>query len=286
MDQKVITSIVQDLEKELDYLTKQNLDIYFHIQQAIGLCRIAYNDLKKIIVQQGFRGIQEEILFFKTIKPQVCSKLTFYRRLAKIISNRPKCTTENQINYLKVQISRLHEFFTQIQDFYEYYSMGLTHQDELFFTRRRNDLVLNNYNYEYLVDPDFSTIHDKTVAKIIAYQNLEKYLDNEITKLQNLKPEFNKQSESETDIRKIWTGSQVALPELLYALKESGVISNGQTSVKELYEIFSKILKLPEIDLYRTYQDIQKRKKNKTVFLDKLKEALLRKLDESDEYKP
>ena len=64
------------------------------------------------------------------------------------------------------------------------------------------------------------------------------------------------------------------------------MINNGQTSVKELYSIFSKVIKLPDVDLYGTFQDIQKRKKNKTVFLDKLREALNRKLDESDEYKP
>lgn len=282
MGRTIFTSILQELEQDLDRLTSENHPVPFHTQQAIGLCLLTYNELRKIVLKTGFITNTEEVAFFKTIKPQVYSKLTFYRRLARIDSHRPRFTREDQVTYLRDEIRKIHEYYAEHSDFCEYYQTRQTYNDELYFTRNQKKIVLNNRNSDYLTDPEFSTIHDKTVATFMAYENLEKYLDNEIRKLQGGNPAGSADNQAKVP----WTGNHVSLVELFYALRELGVINNGQTSVKEMYAIFSKVLQLPEIDLYGTFQDIQKRKKNKTIFLDKLREALNRKLDESDEYKP
>jgi len=284
MDKDVYSEIIVNLELDLENLTQKTLDVFTHVEKAIGLCIVAYLDIQKLVVQKSFENAENEIFFFKKIKPQVTSKLTFYRRMAKIESLRPVCTIENQIRYLDHEIQKLHDYFNENGDFYTYYKSGQVYSDEFFFTRNKSNLVLSNNNYHYMVDADFSTIHDETVSKLIAYEQLEKYLDNEILKLQRIKtqrdldPEFGVNKPTN-----IWNGNNASFIELMYALKEAGVIDNGRTSIKELVELFGKILILPEIDIYGGFQGIKGRKKDRTIFINSLRDALNRKIDESDE---
>lgn len=286
MGQTIFTSLLQELENDLDSLTYENHPVHYHTHQALGLCLLKYNDLRKYVINTGFMTNAEEVVFFKTIKPQVCSKLVFYRRLARIESHRPKYTMEDQIVYLKDEIKKLHEYYSDYSDFYEYYQTGKTYNDILYFTRNQTEIILNNRNSDYLTDPEFSTIHDKTVATIIAYENLEKYLNNEIQKVLNSSDEKSLSNSNKVSPKYNWSGAQVDYVEFLYAISESGIINNGVPGIKELHDLFSRILILPETDIYLKLQDIKKRKKSKTILLDKLKSALLRKLDDLDEFTP
>lgn len=286
IDIKVFLQVIDELEVKLGHLTVVNISLFTHFEQAIGLCNVIFHDIRNQVLKNTFNSNGEEITFFKIIKPRVVSKLIFFRRLARIESRRPKYTREDQVIYLKDEIRKLHDFYAEHSDFYEYYQTEQTYHDELYFTRNQTEIVLNNRNSDYLTDPDFSTIHDKTVATIIAYENLEKYLNNEIQKIQNQTDPFRLPLSNQELQKYNWSGSQVDYVELLYSITESGIINNGRPGIKELHEMFSEILNLPEIDIYEKLQDIKKRKKSKTVFLDKLKSALLRKLEDSDEFKP
>ncbi len=77
-----------------------------------------------------------------------------------------------------------------------------------------------------------------------------------------------------------WTGSTIEATELVYALFETKCINNGETDIKELVEILGTVIDLPDFDIYRSFIDIKNRKKNSTVFIDKMKQRLLDKIDE------
>ncbi len=80
----------------------------------------------------------------------------------------------------------------------------------------------------------------------------------------------------------IWTAPKVALVELLYALQEYGVFNNTKLEVKKLADYFEKIFQTDLRNVYKSYEDIRLRKKNRTPFLDALKSSLLRRMDEDD----
>lgn len=272
-------NIINNLNDDLELLNRKYLDYVFHAEHAIGLCKIAYVDLKKIVVESGFEDKDEEITFFKTIKPLVTSKLIFYRKLLKVISRRPGFNKVLQKEYLIKETHKLQYFFEENLTFYEYYRRKRTTYDDIYFRRSNVEVVINNDSYRYLVDPEFSTIHDGTIAHLMAYEQLEKYLDNEIHKLDSeINPEVKKQVPGNYG----WTDKKVYLAELAYALVELGVINNGKIGLAEMATILAGSTPIDPRELYRAFQDIQMRKKNRTVFLDKLKEALINKINKSE----
>jgi hypothetical protein len=88
---------------------------------------------------------------------------------------------------------------------------------------------------------------------------------------------------SKTDSGLRWTGKQVELVELIYALKETGSINGGEATIKEICNFFSELLQISITDLYRYFIDITRRTKgDRTIFLDKMKKVLIKKLEEID----
>src|SRR5690606_3088888 len=111
---------------------------------------------------------------------------------------------------------------------------GRTDLDHIYFR-------LGNINYHdglssfvFEIDPNFSTYYDNKVAQIIASEALYQYLLEKFSLEQN--PEtFIKQG----DLKDVfWTGTKSALIELIYALFASGLISNGEITIKKLSIVF------------------------------------------------
>jgi hypothetical protein len=73
------------------------------------------------------------------------------------------------------------------------------------------------------------------------------------------------------------------LSEIIYALLYSGAVNNGNTTIIELAEAFEQIFNVEiKEDIYRYRQDIQKRKIERTKFLDQLIATLQRMIDDKD----
>ena len=130
-------------------------------------------------------------------------------------------------------------------------------------------------------DPLFSTCCDHRVAKMLAYDMLEIYLQQ---KLQNVEKEdiIETRRASLPDDALLWTGSKRALIELIYALEANGDFNRGNASLKEIAEYFEIIFHIEIGDLYHAYLEMRGRKINRTRYLDTLQKNLLRRMDEND----
>ncbi len=149
----------------------------------------------------------------------------------------------------------------------------------MYFLRGKNDLKQKMKGAD--IDENFTTGYDYTVAKIIAFTRLEVYLNKE---LDNIRFNSNNPHVEQLGILEKfrWTGSKISLFELIYSLYSTGVLNNGNCKINELTELFEEIFNIRLDDIYRGFQDIKLRK-NQTYFLDTLKEALLRKINEDFE---
>ena len=79
-----------------------------------------------------------------------------------------------------------------------------------------------------------------------------------------------------------WTGSKTDLVELIYALKTSGVINNGDYQIKELIGVFSDIFNIELGNFYKTFSEIRNRANNQTKFINKLALNLVKKIEIDD----
>lgn len=277
MNTESCNAIINDLNENLDFLKSEPQNSLNLFEAAMGLCTLALLDLKKLVHVQGFSTKCEEIHFFKVIKPQVLSKLLFYNKLLAIEGRRPKIYVLQE-TYLKNMLLEHHKFLEENHLICQYYWQKECYLDEHYFLRAEGKYPNLFEIFIGCTDPEFSTQHDFTFACIIAYENLIKYLENELDKLQDQGaiPAFYSRSAMK------WTGNKIDLVELAYALHSIGCINNGNIDIKEITEALSKLFNIELDDYYRTYQDIRTRKTDRIKFLDKLKQALQNRLDESD----
>ena len=80
-----------------------------------------------------------------------------------------------------------------------------------------------------------------------------------------------------------WTGSIVAWVELIYAIHASGHINNGKASLKKIFAVMGETFVFEVEEFSRVFIDIKNRVKgDRTAFLDELKQALMRIMEEAD----
>ena len=75
---------------------------------------------------------------------------------------------------------------------------------------------------------------------------------------------------------------EVALVEFIYALYAGKCFSNGNTSLKDIAFCCETLFNIEIGDFYRIFLEIRNRKKSRTQFLDKLKEQIIKMMDELD----
>lgn len=274
-------TFISEFEAKLESLESCTEDILYRAETGMAYSERWIKILKNEVDQNGFDSIQEEIFFFKHIKPQIFSKLIYYVKLFNIESKRPRSSSKFQIKYLNDQINKLQVFFNDNLEFYHYYRRGATSLDEQYFLRGKSDLRTTTDFYNFYVDEDFSTCQDGTVATIMAYDMLIVYLQQEIAKLENYNDNQNISLMKDSS-KLFWTGNKTELIELIYALQSSGAINSGTADIKEMATLFEQVFNIDLGNYYHTFIEIRARKGSKTKFLDKLEEALIRRFEESD----
>ncbi|WP_245794685.1 RteC domain-containing protein [Flaviramulus basaltis] len=259
-----------------------NEDILYKAETGITQSEKCIKHLRKRVVEKGFFSIEEEIKFFKHIKPQIFSKLIYYVKLYHIESKRPRSSAKFQVKYLNGQINKLQVYFNDNLEFYHYYRRGSTTLDEQYFIRGQSDLRSPTESYHAFIDEEFSTCQDCTVATIMAFDMLIVYLQQEIKKLESINdnPKLNPMKQS---TKLFWTGNKTELIELIYALHDSGAINSGTADIKEMASMFEQIFNIDLGNYYHTFIEIRARKCSKTKFLDRLIEVLNQRFQNADE---
>lgn len=138
--------------------------------------------------------------------------------------------------YYNNELIKLKAFFDNELDFYKYYRSGNIYLDYKYFLRGKFDIKLSLDSYYFEADKSFSTSHDYKVTKILANDLIQLYLENQLIMIEN--KDDREKSQRKPNIKLMWTGSKVALTELIYALHSEGVFNNGAVDLKDIVECF------------------------------------------------
>ena len=247
----------------------------------IEFIRPLFEELRGCIHQYTFQDNEEEIHFFKNTKPTILSKLLYFNDIYFIELRKPSGGINNIKDYYKEQLASITNFFNANLDFYQYYRSKANHLDKYYFLRGHENYNLCHGYGMFDKDPLFSTCYDHKVAKILAYDMLEIYLEQ---KLQSIDKQviIDKSRATLPDNPFRWTASKVAAIELGYAIYAAGVLNNGNADIKEIMTYLEASFKIDLGNYYRTYLTMRERQKDKTSFLTNLIDKLLRKMDEDD----
>ena len=263
-----LETAINELELETDCSIQR-------IEIAIQLIVECLADVREYVLKRCFKNTDEEIRFFKYQKPAIVAKLIYYNAIYKIETKKPY--GERPIgNYLNKELKKLKRFFDNNLDFYKYYRTNNFYLDEKLFVRRKHDIKLCLDTYYFQSDHSFNTSHDYKVAKIIANDLTQVYIEDQLG---------NKAREDHITSPRIinWTGSKVALIELIYSLHYQGVFDNGNADIRLIAKYFESAFNINLGNFYQTYLELRNRKMNPTKFLDTLREELIRRMDERDE---
>ena len=264
---RALETTISELEIEIDCPTQR-------IEAIVNIIVDCLSSLKEYVAEKGFSDNDEEIYFFKVQKPVIVSKLVYYNAIYKIETKKPNEAKAIK-KYLKVELKKLKRYFDNNLDFYKYYRTNNTSLDEKLFIRGNHDIKLCLDTGYFQSDLAFSTSHDYKVAKIIANDLIQVYIEDQLnSKDQDGKPKIPKKLN--------WTGSKVAIVELIYSLHYQGVFENGNVDVRLIAKYFEDAFNVNLGNFYQTYLELRSRKMNQTKFLDTLRETLIRKMDEQD----
>ncbi|NEW81671.1 MAG: tetracycline regulation of excision, RteC [Mariniphaga sp.] len=288
MNSDNFTKLAEDLDEKLDHLKLENDPVLVFSEKAVNLCISILQLMKNAVLMNGFISPRDEIDFFRNIKPKVYSKFIFYVKIYSIESKRIHGSIKAQRRLLIAEQDKLQFFAHDNLEFTEYYRSNSAYMDDRYFMRGIESIRICTENLHSLIDKQFSTIHDPTVAIILANDMLVIYFQTELERLdfQNVKNEIKQNVDEHYNSKLYWTGSKIAAFEMIYALHSSGVINNGAVDIMQAVRFAERIFHIDLGDPYHALTEIRSRANGRTKFLDQLKGSLIKRLDESDQFKP
>lgn len=274
-------TLLNDLNNQLKFIDLEEDDAIKCAELSIDVCRKALNKLKTLLIKHKFRAQNEEIKFFKETKPKFLAPLIYHLKIYKIESRKPNGSNEIRKKYLLHELEKLKHYFDTNLDFYRYYRTQSNYLDHKYFLRGKYDIRLTVDSFFFEADERFSTSHDFKVAKILAHDRLQVYLEEELSNLD--RKETNMITQEAPKVKLYWTESKTALIELIYALHSHGAFENGRADIKAIAAAFEYLFGVELGDYYRTFLELRMRKTGRTKFLHSLINSLTKKMEEAEE---
>jgi hypothetical protein len=266
--------IISELENELLKTTEVSENLSEQIEFAIGHCKVALDQMRKLVIKEGFPDKASEIHFFKEVKPLVYSKLLYYQAVFDLESTRQKVDKKNLRKYFHQELKKILKFMKKNRIRVQYYRCGHTHLDEKYFTRINKEIPLELQDCHSLMDEDFFTWHDHTFSVIRTNEMLIEYITKEIEKIDI--PEGSRQIQSKSPLN--WTDNKIDLYEIIYAFYYAGSVNHGKVTISDLADAFEKMFNIElKKDIYHSPKEMIQRA-DPAKFLSRLVEIIRRKM--------
>jgi len=283
----ILTAAKTLFEKLLETIAQMEQDNTREVIDPVPYLKIAnhfMDDLQALVFEGNFDDEQEEILFFKTVKPKFRCLQIYYLAMQEIIYKKPKVCKKMLKKFYTDEIQKICSFHCHNQNLLNYYYSGATEMDAQLFLRKVEEHPHWLLKPKLERDERFSTPADYLVAKILAMEKIRLYLVDEIVKLEGANS-FENTSANKKQYR--WTGEAINLVELAYGLYYTGEINNGNAGIAEIVRLFETTFNIAIGKPSRRFAEIKQRKRlSKTKYLDQMKTAIDKRIDKDDEFVP
>lgn len=275
------TLLLTDLNEQLNYINLEIDDTLIRCEKAIEIIIKSIDKLKIVFLNENCKSQEQEIEFFKNVKPKFTSKLIYYNIIYKIEARLPNGGERVVKIYIKNELDKIKDFFYNNHEFNKYRRTGSDYLDNKYYVRGAVDIKLAIDSFYFEADQNFATSHDFKLAKIMAHDLVQVYLEDKLRAI-DFKV-LKEKSQLNHNAKLTWTASKVALIELLYALQSEGAFNNGRADLKEIMDHFEKTFNIDLGQYRRTFLEIRARKTERTKYLNTLKGILKKRMDDSDE---
>ena len=132
----VLSKILSEIRHQEAKLSSQMVQTVDEAYQMTLFLNDMLCIIKAKVLQGNFINEQQEIDFFKNIKPQVLGKLIYYNKVFRIETTCPVSNGRLHQNYFENQLKVLKSEYKESisnEDFYRYYRAGRTDRDHKYF---------------------------------------------------------------------------------------------------------------------------------------------------------
>jgi hypothetical protein len=280
MENIIAEQWLREMESELKLLDGVETTPVERLRHSMPLITRIIADVKKWVLDEGFRSTETEIYFFKHIKPRFYAHQIYELLYYNLRMQLPEGTPEMIRTFYEEEFQQVIRLFRVEGFHYQYYKTKATELDHLYFLR---DATPTEAAVPDLIDPPpgFSTAMDYRFAKFIAYERLRDYLLEQLTNelVRNRIVKVVK----ENDVELNWTGDSINLVEIGYGIWLTGQVNNGNASITEILAGLENCFRVKIGTAFRRWQSISRRKRiSMTKYLDEMKEALIKRLDDEN----
>jgi hypothetical protein len=272
---------ITDNVNEQFYVAKQAENQLERINNIFRILEQGLLDLKEFVKVHGFNNAEDEIEYFKIIKPSILAQLIEEGIKHSLSINKPITTIEHQIKYFEDQLISFQSFFQINALYYQYYKNHLTNLDESYFLRSSKHLDVPLTDTPE-TDRKYMTPMCSLFARFIAYENVQYFLLEQITILKH--PELKSLSKAQDNVQDLrWTGDAVNIIELTYGIYLTGQINNGNVSLNQVVRWMERNLGVTIGNIQSRFAEISARKRvGPTKFIDQMKQNILQKLEDDN----
>ncbi|MET3115376.1 hypothetical protein AAKU52_003125 [Pedobacter sp. CG_S7] len=281
MLQEMSSKLLQELELGLERFTAQVSDPLERLVQSLKLIRDSLHKLKQLMETYPFDTNEEEIYFFKCIKPAFYCHQIYCTEMYTIETGFPFGDVSKQLVFLEGELTYLDRYFKKHAFLYQYYKLGASDLDSLYFVRGIVTQTILLPNIPEL-DPAFSTSCDHLFSK---FKGIEMLKNTLLEKITEIKQGHNTIEEMPGELK--WTGDKVNLAEIIYGIYFTGQINHGKIELSTLTKWMGKLFQIDLKRIYSDYRDIRNRKiASPTQYLDQMRKAMHQRIDDENAFKP
>lgn len=268
-------SMFEEFQAALTELSRSGQDQLKWLSHAVELSFSYMKRLKKYFLRNEPQNNEDEILFFKTIKPKFKAQLLFHQSVLDIEGRRPPGSDALSGYYIS-ELEKIAHYFTSNLGFYDYVRRDATHLDDRYYLRGIFEVCLCPHENLIDFDESFNTSHDTKLAQLLANELILAYLERRIEKVNNKETGTFHELLGEETYQ--WTENQAAFVEHCYGLIASEAVNHGKVVMANFIHYMEKVFNTTVKNFYGTYNDISERA-NQTLFTDKVKQALINRMN-------
>lgn len=264
------SNVLIDVETDLKKLNMQSQTSINNFTKTKKILEQKASEVNLWLRNYDFENENEEINFFKNIKPRLLAKIIVTKFQIDTLLNLPH-SKKAIPDYYKKLIQKHSQIPKNLINFHQYYRKDATYRDQEYFLRKNN--ISNNHDqYQFLFfDERITTKMEFTLSELIAKEQIIGYLESELDKIEN--PSIVNQEQFNSELQ--WTGTNLDFIELIYGLHHKNVVNGGNNEVKEIAKTLCKAFNMDiEDQVYRYFIDIKRRKTNKTRFINSMADNL------------
>lgn len=248
-------------------------------QLALMAADEAIRIVKSWTLTHDFDCWENEITFFKKLKPKFIGTFIYYSKVVSFFASLPNSGPKLKRKIYDVEFEVMQYFMLENKDFISYYRRNATYLDLKYFLRFKYDLDIKLAPDVHSYDDRFSSSHDHLVSHIIANDKYELFLKHQLHHLKK-----SHQEEEELIPKKlVWSAPKVALTELIVAMHQTQCFNGGNTDLSETIQWFESSFSIDLGNYHKTISEIRNRKANKTKFIQLLNTNLNTYLDSFDD---